>query len=199
MQTYETLEITTRTANQTLPEAFGVSLWNEDDILSYTVLTAKRHIPREIMLPMVKDAMADLESRLGLNNELHWVCRIEGGHRKYLNATVMDPNIKRPHAHILIGKEKITNSNKNPHIDWKFFNNLMTGRNRVWKYGIVHNKQYTKGMNGPLHHGALVYNFKALDGCSGKEWDDLPEMSRMLRRHLQKLSRLSKGCINNCG
>lgn len=188
MKTNKTVELQTTTSEETLPEVFGVSRWSEDDILSYTVMTTKHQVSRDILMQMVREAMNALNQRCSLNDEVHWVCRIEGGHHRYINANVRDPNITRTHAHLLIGKEKITNSKKHPEHDWKWFHTQMTGKEKVWPHGIVHNEPYIPKKNGVLEHGALVYNLKAPRGRLDNAWDDNVVISRRLRRKLKMLA-----------
>lgn len=186
MQKTTIVEQNTRTVSKTLPEVFGVSHWNEDNILSYTVFTTKYVLPRDQVAQETRAAIAELESRCGTKDELHYVYRVEGGHIGYINANIRDPSITRPHTHILIGKHKITNSNQHPDRDWDWFHNQITsGFPKIWKFGMVDNKRYKKGMNGVLPHGALVYNLKATNNRNAVCWEDPVVISRRLRRHLR--------------
>lgn len=187
---------TNKSQYEVLPEIYLLRHWNESEILSYTVFKSEKRVSREHMLQMVRDAMMDLERRCGLNNELRYAIRIEGGHVRYLNSTVRDPNIPQAHAHVLMGKHKLTNSNKHPERDWEWYD---TNLKEIWPHAPrVFNEPYKINAAGTLTMGAYFYNLKAPQGCTHPSWDDPVAFSRMLRRHLFSVERKQR-LFNSAG
>lgn len=189
------IDQTSKTLTETLPEVFGLSHWDPDEYAIYLVLTTKEKTDPYFLMQMAKDAMNELEARNQTKDELLYFIRIEWMQRQWLKNSVLNPYEKRPHAHIIIGKHKLTNSLRHPDRDtyWvleQFIgNDEVIGLEPIWKQGGIYLRDHEKYLKGPLPYGALVYNLKNEYDRRSSQSDFLPFISQRLWRHIKKIDR----------
>jgi len=178
-----------------MPEVFGLSHWDPDEYAIYLVLTTRKKVDPYLLMQMAKDAMTELEKRNQTKDELFYFIRIEWMERQWTSKFVLDPHEKRPHAHIIIGKHKLTNSIRHPERDtyWvleQFIGDYeVIGLDPIWEHGSVYLRDHEKYLKGPLPYGALVYNLKINDGLRATTTDFAPFISKRLWRHIKKIDR----------